>query len=103
MKKIVLSKKLIFIAIISVLTAAACDNTLDVFTKKIKIPQYYGNGVYYFDCNGKEFAESLSIFLENGKEVSAITNIGTPGSKEGYLVVVKNNNEKILNNHLIAN
>ncbi len=103
MKKNALSKTLIFIAIIATLTIFSCENDLGTFTKKTEIPEYYGNGVYYFSCEGQKFMESLSNFLEDGKEISTITSIRDQGGRKGYLVVVKNDNKKILNNHLVAN
>ena len=107
MKKIVLSKKnLTFIAIVAIFVAVSCDK-LSILNKgmlveEVKIPKYYGNGVYYFDCTDQEFGESLSAFLEDGtKEVSTINSTGTYGQDKGYFVVVKTN--KTLNNHLISN
>lgn len=102
MKKNVLLK-LTFIALAVILSAAACNENLEIFTKKAKFPECYGNGVYYFDCTGKEFAQSLSNFLEDGKKIITITNIHDNGGQDGYLVIVDNKEESIHDNHLVSN
>lgn len=109
MKKIVLSKKLIFIAITAIFITVSCDklsilNKGVLIEKKIIVPENYGNGVYYFNCTDQEFAESLSAFLQDDtKEVSAIVNnsAGAYSAEKGYFVVIKN--DKTINNHLISN
>jgi hypothetical protein len=57
-------------------------------------PINYGNGVYYFNCNERSFATSLSAFIENTMneetEIKAISGDGTIGHgyDRGYFVVV---------------
>lgn len=63
---------------------------------EVVTPIDYGNGVYYFNCNGQTFAASLSYFLaDTTKTVLSISGNGTGGTGYrqgmdiGYFVIVK--------------
>jgi hypothetical protein len=73
-------------------SAAGAPNESDFAS--VTEPVSYNNGVYYFDCTGKDFAVSLSKFLQKqgpGLEVKAMSSDGTSifyGRNQGYFVVV---------------
>lgn len=58
-------------------------------TMNTKRPLYYGNGVYYFPCHGKEFAASLSVFLSSDStlKVKTVTSDTlVDGGDRGFIV-----------------
>lgn len=60
----------------------------------VTTPISYGNGVYYFNCNQREFAGALSVFIKDvvtsDLEIKAIASDGTSiyGYDKGYFVIV---------------
>lgn len=79
------------------LAFTSCNNALqgpEKIKESVTTPVSYGNGVYYFGCVERDFAVSLSTFIENttkdSLEIKAITSDGSNlyGVDKGYFVVV---------------
>jgi hypothetical protein len=91
-------KKIIFLLFVVILTAS-CNETSNNQSNDLNVaelinPVYYDNGVYYFDCSDKKFAESLSRFIEksvvDSLEIKSVVGNGSGlyGKDNGYFVIV---------------
>lgn len=80
------------VAVVVVTNNGSPGNTDNIASTKIVEPVDYGNGVYYFDCIGSTFANSLSSFIEiDNVTILSITGDGNGayGTNLGYFVVAQ--------------
>jgi hypothetical protein len=92
-------KKLFFVGLIVCLFSACSDDkpkktivgqdgkeytVVDENAKAVKKIIYYGNGVYYFNYTGGEFADGLSQFIGEHKNLELISFSGNGTGKAAY-------------------